>query len=486
MRCALVGLLILLFTAASGAETLPPASTPPAAASADLARTLALLAAVDPQTLPVDQRLTLYFALTDALIADGQQERALTFLTQAALTPAPTTALQTDQPIRTRLEQVASPVLLAALHAGSSLAPLLQAELRRRGEPLPELPAGERVVGVLLPLSGQGAPFGQAVQRGLELARASAATPSSLRFLYADTAADAAALPRLVEELAARPEVLALIGPLLSGDADTAAALAQQLQIPLLLLAQREGTTGGYVFRNALTVSAQVQTLGEFAASEGLRQFAVLHPATRHGEFCADQFRVEVESRGGQLVARQSYPAGAVDLRQPLEALAKEARRLGGGLPDALFIPDGARQVAQIIPQLGFSRLDQLQLLGLNDWNDAELGRMAGPLSEGAIFVAGFFAGSPWPEVSEFVARFQAAYSTAPNILNAQGYDAGRILATLLARPEVGDRDALRQALGGLRDFPGVTSRTRFRLDGEAEKTLFLLQVQDGTLVQIN
>ena len=48
------------------------------------------------------------------------------------------------------------------------------------------------------------------------------------------------------------------------------------------------------------------------------------------------------------------------------------------------------------------------------------------------------------------------------------------------------DRAALRQALANLRDFPGVTGQTRFGPNGEAEKVLFLLQVQDGAVVQIN
>jgi ABC-type branched-subunit amino acid transport system substrate-binding protein len=88
--------------------------------------------------------------------------------------------------------------------------------------------------------------------------------------------------------------------------------------------------------------------------------------------------------------------------------------------------------------------------------------------------------------VSDFVSRFQTAYGATPNILNAQGYDAGRIVLTLLTRAGSHDREGFRHALGALRDFPGTTGRTSFNADGEAEKSLFLLQVQDSTVVQIN
>jgi len=485
MRCALAGLLILLLVGAAWAEPPPLASDRPAVGGGKLEQTLALLDRVDPQTLPADQRRILYFALTDALLEDGQQERALGFLAQAGQNPSPETLSAADEQILTRLQKVSTPVLTVALQAGTPLTVLIRTELARRGSPAPTA-AGERVIGVLLPLSGRYASFGQDVQRGLELARATLTTDRPVRFVYRDTAAEGVATPRLVAELAAQPELLAIIGPLVSGDAASAAAQAEQERTPLLLLAPREGTTGGYVFRNALTIAAQALALADFAKGERLQRFAILHPATRHGELCAAQFQAAVERQGGQVLARQSYPAGTVDLRQQLQELAASVRRGGGGPPDALFLPDDARQVAQIIPQLGFSRLDLLQLLGTNAWNDPELGRMAGPLSEGAVFVDGFFAGSPWPEVNDFVARFQTAYGVPPSILAAQGYDDARIVLTLLARPEVTDRATFRQALGTLRDFPGVTGRTRFGLNGEAEKPLFLLQVQDGTVVQIN
>ena len=484
MRCALAGLLILLLGVVAGAETPPPGDHP--AAASHLERTFALLDQVDPQTLPAAQRRTLYLALADALLDDGQQERALGFLAQAGPSIPPPTTPDADEAILTRLQKMTSPVLAAALQAGTPLGPLLRAELARRGNPLPPA-AMERTIAVLLPLSGRFAPLGQEVQRGLELARTShSAAAGSVQFVYRDTANDSAAAP-VMAELTAQPGLLAVIGPLITSEAAPAAAWAEQEQVPLLLLAPREGVTGSHVFRFALTADAQARTLADYAGQNlGLKSFAIFHPANRNGEHFSGLFQAAVEQQGGQVVARMSYPPGAVDLRQSLQALAAAARSSGRGAPEALFIPDEARQVAQILPQLAFTRLDQLQLLGTSAWNDPTLVRMAGPSSEGVVFVDGFFIDSPWSEVRDFVARFQAAYGAPPSILAAQGYDAGRLLLTLLARPEMRDRESLHQALTSLRDFPGVTGRIRFSPSGEAEKSLFLLQVQDGTVVQIN
>lgn len=475
MRQWLAALAFLLLAGVAAAQ--PEPATPAAAASAELDRTLALLEEADPQNLPVEQRQSLYLALADALLNDGQQERALDFLGQAR-SASPAAAI--DVQLRPRLQRVDSGLLLAALHAGTPLAVLIQAELARRGGA-----ASEPAIGVLLPLSGRYAPFGTSVRQGLELARA--AMPASVpgRFVYYDTAGDAATAARLVVELAARPELLAAIGPLTNAEAAPAAAQAEQEQLPLLLLAPHEGATGGQVFRFALTAAAQARALADYADRLGLQRFAILHPANRAGELFAELFQTAVEGQGGEVVARRSYPPAAFDLRVELEGLAADARQGGSGA-EALFLPDDAHQVAQIIPQLGFSRLDQLQLLGTSTWNDPELVRLAGPQSEGAVFVDGFYADSPWPDVRDFVARFQAAHAIPPTLLAAQGYDAGRLLLSLLAGSAGRDRQTLRQALATGFAFPGATGRIRFGPQGEAERTLFLLQIQDGSVVQIN
>lgn len=483
MRRLLAGVLLaLLLVAASGRQPCAAPVEPLEAAE----RSVTLLRQVDLQALAPAQRQALLVGVAEQLQGAGQPIRALDYLVRAldgAGTPPPEPLLQKIQELLAGLDR---PALEQAvfLYPGTVVAERAQRLLAGPSAdvavaPIPVVPA----IGVLLPLSGRYAPYGEMVQRGMELARSG----TSLRLVYRDTAGAAAAAAHQIDELARDPQVLGVLGPLTSAAAGPAAEVANRAGLPLLLLSQREGVpaTGNYLFRDALTASAQVRTLADYAVgAEGLRRFAILYPATRQGELFADLFRAAVELRGGVMVARQSYPDRALDLRSELQALAA-AVKTGGGA-DALLLPDEARQIGQIFPQLAFSRLDQLQLLGTSAWNDPELVRLAGPQIEGAVFVDGFFAASPRPEVQDFVARFQAAYGAPPNLLAAQGYDAARIMLTLLARPGVHDRATLRQALAALRDFPGATGRTGFAPNGEAEKVLFLLQVQDGVVVQIN
>lgn len=355
-----------------------------------------------------------------------------------------------------------------------------------------------RAVGVILPLSGRYGSFGGLVHRGMELAL-ELHGGSGVQFLFTDAEGDAERSAQAVSELASDRRVMALAGPLTSAAAAAAAARAEQEKVPLLSLSQKEGLpqVGGHVFRLSLTAHAQVEALVEYAMGEkGLTTFAVLAPENRLGREMGELFVREVEKRGGKVAARLGYPENATDFKLQVQQLQGRGQPApeGRGAAEkkepvtvqALFIPDQASRVALVAPQLAYYGLQGVQLLGTNGWNSPELTRLAGRSVEGAVFTDGFFRGSPSPAVREFVGRYKEKFGEDPSILEAQGFDVASILLSVLADPAVRTRDDLRQALSRLNNYPGVTGTTTFDQDGEARKSLFLLQVRGGEIVQIN
>ena len=139
-----------------------------------------------------------------------------------------------------------------------------------------------------------------------------------------------------------------------------------------------------------------------------------------------------------------------------------------------------------IAPQLAYYGIEDLPLLGINGWNSPDLLRLAGPFVENAIFVDGFFTYNPYPFVKEFVNQYFARYGEEPTILEAQGFDVANIFITVLSQADVRSRDDLRLALSQLSNYPGVTGATTFNMVGDADKILFVLQVQNGNIVQLN
>ncbi len=366
----------------------------------------------------------------------------------------------------------------------------------------------QRAIGVLLPLSGKYATFGQLVQRGMELAsQPEPERPAPVRLLFRDIGADPQLSAETVSRLVHDDGVMAIAGPITSAAAEAAAQRAQQEGVPLLSLSQRAGLPelGDMVFRDSLTPRLQAEALARYAVEErGLTNFAVLLPDTRPGREMADQFAAALSRYGGQVVARQSYPPEATDFRRQIRLLmgkdpdARDEEPPSDPLEDlslpdppplpfqALFIPDYADKIGLIAPQLPYYGLEGLPLFGINGWNSPELLRAAGSSVEGAVFVDGFFVHSPYPFVRDFVTRYFDRYGEEPNILEAQGFDVAGILLSILGDPAVASREDVRLTLQQLRNYPGVTGATSFSQEGEAEKVLFLLQVKNGNIVQIN
>ena len=379
------------------------------------------------------------------------------------------------------------------------------AELYARVEGKPWL---QRAIGVLLPLSGKYATFGELVRRGMELALdQDPGRPAPAQLLFRDIGADPQRSAEAVSALVQADGVMAIAGPITGAAAEAAAERSQQEQVPLLSLSQREGLPqlGNMVFRNSLTSQLQAEALARYAVEErGLTRFAILLPDSRAGQEMADLFAAALSRCGGQVLGREAYPPDATDFRRQVRLLmgkdpdARDEPPPNDPLEDlfrpdppalpfqALFIPDYVEKVGLLAPQLPYYGLEGVSLFGINGWNSPELVRVAGPYVEGAVFVDGFFVHSPYPLVRDFVARYLERYGEEPTILEAQGYDVAGILLGILNDPAVTSRSAVRLALQRLRYYPGVTGATSFTQEGEAEKVLFLLQVKNGRIVQIN
>jgi len=371
-----------------------------------------------------------------------------------------------------------------------------------------------QTLGALLPLSGPYQTFGTLVQRGIEMALALRKNEASaIRVLYRDTAGEPTNARLAVNSLVNEDRVIAMLGPLTSAAALAAAAEAERNETPILTLSQRTNIAdvGPFVFRNSLTARLQARKLARYAINDqGFSSFGILAPENPLGRAMAELFSDEVLKLGGLVTFEQSYPEDATDFReQILPLMGKSPRRQKENyqpqteaekldalfIPeepdypsttfDALFIPDYAERIGQIAPQLAFYGIDDLPLLGINGWNSPELLRLAGRYVEGAVFVDGFFLESNQPIVQEFIRLYRETYAEDPTILEAQAFDSANILFSLLERKDLDSRRALRNALARLRNYPGVTGNTSFDFTGEADKNLFLLQVQNGKIVQI-
>jgi ABC-type branched-subunit amino acid transport system substrate-binding protein/predicted negative regulator of RcsB-dependent stress response len=391
-------------------------------------------------------------------------------------------------------------------------------------------------IGVVLPLTGNFASFGEEALRGILLAAGTfdADLPieqrSRIRIEIRDSAGSPALASAAVRELAQDESITAIIGPLLRKECEAAATTAENQRVPLLTLTSREEVAHGrsYVFRLRTTPGDEVQTLADYAMRElGAQRFAILYPRDAYGGGLSGLFWKAVEERGGRVVALAAYDADAVDFGSSIrrlvgyelltteekalikerEKLTRSARRLpteeaalvreeargmlgpnDEPLPpivdfDAIFIPESHEKVALIAPQLAFHEATGVVLLGTEAWNHPDLVTIARNHIEGAFFTASFYADSRVAYVRNFADQYAATFDAPADDFSASAYDAAKILLVQMTRGAT-SRSQVRDRFLEVQGYPGVSGVLSMRADGNARKRPFLLGVRRGHIVE--
>ena len=421
--------------------------------------------------------------------------------------------------------------------AGDALELLSTFETRFAGHPLSaevarlieataqEMQFEPYTIGCLLPLSGPYGGYGRSALNGIELAisrQQVSDPPPPIKLIIKDSAATPNSSVSAIQELA-RERVGAIIGPMT--DVEAAAREAQKQSVPLITLTQKQDITavGSYVFRHFITPQNQVASLVDYLIGHlGLRTFAVLYPKETYGQTFKDLFWDAVVKRGGQMTALQTYDPRQTDFTDTIKNLVKAGQdharqsRLQNeaanpsmevqdpaqapGLPaegaalaapeeagvgfEALFIPDSTQKAALILPQLATYDVGGLTLAGTNLWHSEKLLPLSGAFDGRIVVADGFFKDSRLPAARHFVHEYRAIYNQDPGLIEALAFDTANFLFGVMGRPDIRWRNSLLSAMKQQTMNEGASGPLFFDEFGEAQKTLFLLRIQDGRFVE--
>ena len=359
-------------------------------------------------------------------------------------------------------------------------------------------PTNASRIGLLLPLSGKYESFGKKVQKSIELAFQTSLDPKvkSYELVPVDSGDTAAshldALRKLVEE----EKVIAIIGPLLSKGVEALPEKAAYYQVPLISIAQVQGSLSSSLFSCSISTKDQATKMADYAVNvRGFKHFAILAPTNKAGEEMANAFWDEVKTKGGDVRAFELYDPEVTDFREPVdktiglhytETRAKELKDLADKrkelditkktmktiqyfeLPpiidfDAVFIADEAKTVGQIIPTFAYRNAKNLSYLGITTWNSTQLITRSGDQAEGAVFPVSFNTLSPPVETKRFYDLYNATYASFPGELDAIAFDAAAV------------------AIKALNENPNTREEFKFKLEtlGNVEGATGMISMQD-------
>jgi hypothetical protein len=364
-------------------------------------------------------------------------------------------------------------------------------------------------VGLLLPLSGpdNAAGLGHAMLNAAMLALFDIGG-KRLLLMPRDTGGTPEGAGRAAAELVGEGAEI-ILGPLFNTSVQATAAITRNADLPIIAFSSDRRVAGNGVYLLSFTPYQEVDTVIGFAASRGLKRFAVLAPDDPYGLAVLEAAREAVLRHGAELAQAEFYSPSGEDLdksvkrlahyhvrRQALLARRKELAKSGaqtagrmlealknhdtlGDLDyDAVLLPEGGELLKSLAPLLPYYDIDtaEIRMLGTGRWDDAKV-RLEPAL------LGGWFAGADRTTAADFRGRYQAMFGHRPPRLASLAYDA-MALAAVLALEE-GGPDFSARAITDPDGFVGSDGIFRFGLDGVAERGMAVLEIgRDGFQVQ--
>lgn len=323
-------------------------------------------------------------------------------------------------------------------------------------------------IGMLAPLTGNGARFGESQKDGVELAMErinSTGGVAGRKFELAveDTKTEPPTAVTAFTRLSQRPDVVAIFGSAASLDVPAYLPQVDGAGIPHLLpvavLPSITDAGSRWTFRNALNDRVAAQKMAEFVVEQlGAKRIGLLIEDSAFGE-TGLIFGQEAERLGTKPLAVERLKRGDQDVRAQLtklKAAGVEYLQFWGYYAEYAL-------VAKQMRELGF----QAQLLGNQAPVNLKTIELGGDAIEGAMNVCLFVPASERPGAREFVDAFRAKYGEAPDTWAAQAYDGMGILADAVQRGGA-TREGIRSALADLKGYKGITGTISFGSNGDA------------------
>jgi len=330
-------------------------------------------------------------------------------------------------------------------------------------------------IGVILPLTGRAAQFGQWAKEGISLGTNEVRSEGSqIGVIYEDSQNDPKTAVSAFNKLLNVDRVNAVI-VLTSSDTLVLLPLATEKKVILFTGTILPGITekSQYVFRNATNLRNEVDGMvNHMVTAENRPKVAVIYVNNDAGVWSQEYFTTQYRAIGGEVVGLEGYDPKAVDFRPQLIRLLSMS-------PEFLYLLSYG-EFAQIMRQareLGFKG----QFAGITTMEDAKAAEIAGPAAEGSVYTkAEFDPTQVSGDAVAFVKEYIKCYGRPPELYAATMRDAVHLLALAArnARPPHGD--TLRDALLALPSFPGVSGETKFEANRDVKKAVIIKQIRDG------
>jgi branched-chain amino acid transport system substrate-binding protein len=306
-------------------------------------------------------------------------------------------------------------------------------------------------VGIVLPLTGAEAKFGEIEKRSFEMAleeinEKGGIKGGKLELVVEDDTGRPEVGRSVVEKLITKDKVVMVGGGYSSSVTYAVAGVCQQNRIPFLVNTGSADniTTSGwdYIFRLNPPVSEYAGAIESLLADVVKPQtVAILHENSLFGTSGAKSFETTCKKLGYRVLLKEGYEAGGIDFK-PVLIRVKQLN------PDVVYMISYIMDASLLMKQSKELKLTpKLFIGGAAGFTMPEFQKNAGIASEKVISATLWYQVLKYPGAMDYFNRYVAKYKGETEYHGAEAYAAAFVIADVLKRTKSFKSDDIKQAL---------------------------------------
>ncbi len=345
--------------------------------------------------------------------------------------------------------------------------------------------AKDVVVGVVLPLTGPIAAFGQTSKGGLDIAyeqNHKLKNGDNVKLVVLDDRGDKVEAATAVKRLLNKNNATVILGEVASGNSMAMAPVAEKAKTPMITHASTNPrVTKGkkYVTRACFIDPFQGAVMAKYALDNGMKTAVVVTDAKQdYSVGLSKAFKKAFTAGGGKILKTVLINSGDKDFNAQVSTIKSQHPDIiafTGYYPEAALMVKQARAMGIKTP-----------FIGADGVGFPELVKIGGKAAEGFMYTDHFNeAAASSPEAKAYVEAFHKKYNKPADSMGALAADAyGMILSAMNQCIDEGkaptDKECVNDKLRNTKGYKGVTGVINIDKDGNAVKSAVINEVKDG------
>ncbi len=340
-------------------------------------------------------------------------------------------------------------------------------------------------IGVVTPLSGTYAGIGQQVKWGLDLAAAQinatgGVAGRKLELIYEDEEANPAVATQKAEKLFQLSKVDFLTGTVNSGSTLAVGQVAERNnKLIATTVSFSDAITGEKCSPNVFRVNAragmQSAALADWMAKDKPQaNVFYLGPDYEMGRSTVAAFKAAAEAKGSKTVGEVYAPLDNKDY-SPFFGQMRSSK------PTVIYTSVAGNDTVRLVNQISeFGLTKNVQVVGASGTVTSQNLAAIGNAADGFVTGVGYSPNIDSADNKKFVAEFEAAYKTKPDLYGADSYSVLFFYKAAVEKAKSVDTDKVRDAMRGISWATPQGMKTLRAGDHQAMQDMYAVRVTQG------